>query len=146
MNSRVELEINARQARVAELFADPRNNPAWMDDVERIEPISGELGEPGSVYRIVPKRGERIFVATVVKRALPTELELSLDSADVTVMVTGTLVSVSDQKTRLISDEVFTFKGAFGPVIGVLARRAIKRAHRTHMEAFKRFAETHAAA
>jgi hypothetical protein len=48
MKSTVELDINAPQAQLAELFADPRNNTGWMDDVERIEPVSGELGEPGS--------------------------------------------------------------------------------------------------
>ena len=53
MKSVVELDSNLQQRRLAELFTDPSNNPKWMDGVERIEPISGELGEPGSVYRLV---------------------------------------------------------------------------------------------
>jgi hypothetical protein len=142
MKSVVELDINLPQRRVAELFADPSNNPKWMDDVERIEPLSGKLGEPGSVYRLVPKRGKLVFVATVVTRELPTELRLSLDAPNVSVSVTGTLVELSDQSTKLISEEVFTFKGTFNGIFGFVARGAIKRAHRRHIESFKRFAES----
>jgi hypothetical protein len=53
---------------------------------------------------------------------------------------------LSDRKTKLISEEHFTFKGAIGKILGFLARGAIKRAHRRHMEAFKRFVESHVAA
>jgi hypothetical protein len=140
MKSRVELEINAPRAKVAELMADPRNNLRWMDEIDRIEPISGELGQPGSVYRLVPRKGTFVFVATVVKRALPTELRLSLQADTVSVSVADTFLEVSHDKTKLMSEEIFTFKGLFGKVTGLLARPSIKRAHR-HMESFKRFAE-----
>ena len=78
MKSTISLEINRPQAQVAELFSNPRNTTQWMHDVERIEPLSGELGMPGSKYRLVP----------------------------------------------------------------ILARFAIRNAHRRHIEAFKAFAET----
>jgi hypothetical protein len=141
MKSVIELEIDAPRGRVAELFADPRRNPEWMDDVARIEAVSGVLGNPGSSYRLVPKRGNLTFVATVVARKLPDELRLSLDSPTVAVAVEARLLALSDRKTKLISEEVFTFKGTFGTILGFVARRAIKRAHRRHMEAFKRFVE-----
>lgn len=50
-------------------------------------------------------------------------------------------VPFSSSRTRLVSEELFTFKGALGAVLGFLARGAIKKAHRRHMEWFKRFAE-----
>jgi hypothetical protein len=56
---------------VAALWADPRNNVKWMNDIDRIEPISGELGMPGSKYRLVPKKEGMEFVATVISRDLP---------------------------------------------------------------------------
>jgi len=146
MKSVIELEINARRDDVAELFADPRRNPEWMDDVERIEAVKGVLGETGSSYRLVPKRGNLIFVATVVALKLPDELRLSLDSPTVSVAVEGRLLVLSDRKTKLISEEDFTFKGAFGKILGFLARGAIKSAHRRHMETFKQFVESHVAA
>jgi hypothetical protein len=142
MKSVVEIDINLRQAKLAELFADPSNNPKWMDDIERIEPISGELGEPGSVYRLVPKRGQLVFVATVVTRELPSESRLSLDAPSVSVLVMGKLLKLSEEKTKLISEQTFRFKGAFNKVFSFLARGAIKKAHRRHMESFKRFAES----
>ena len=144
MKSTVELDIDAPQAQLAELFANPHNNPRWMDDVDRIEPISGDLGAPGSVYRLVPTRGSMVFVATVVTRALPAKVRLSLDAGNVSVFATDTFLRLSDHKTKLISEEVFKFKGLFGKVTGFIARRAIKGAHRRHMESFKRFAESFA--
>ena len=141
MKSRVELDIQAPQAQLAELFADPRNNLQWMDDIERIEPIHGELGQPGSIYRMVPKRGDMVFVATVVRRVLPTQVSLSLNDPRVSVAITDTFRKLSDTTTCLISDEVFTFHGRFGKLVGFMSRRAIRRAHRRHMESFKRFAE-----
>ncbi|MGE5173079.1 MAG: SRPBCC family protein [Betaproteobacteria bacterium] len=146
MKSVIELEINVRQADVAVLLADPHRNPEWMDDIARIEAVGGVLGEPGSSYRLVPKRGSMIFVATVLARKLPDELRLSLDSPTASVTVEVRLLALSDRKTKLISEENFTFRGVFGKILGFLARGAIKRAHRRHMEAFKRLVEGHLAA
>ena len=145
MRSVVELEIDVPQERLASLFADPRQNTKWMDDVERVEAISGQLGAPGSKYRIVPKKGDMVFVATVVASDLPNELRLSLDASNVTVSITGTLAALSPDRTRLTSEEVFRFKGLLGRVFGYFARGAIKDVHRRHMEAFKRFAEAQVA-
>jgi hypothetical protein len=83
-----------------------------------------------------------VFIARVVHRALPAELKLFLDSPRVSVSITDSFQRITDGRTKLISEEIFTFKGIFGKVGGLLGRSAIKHAHRRHMEAFKRFAET----
>ena len=140
MKSVVNLDINAPRAKVAELFADPRNNAKWMDDVE-VQPVSGTLGLPGSKFRLISKSGTPDFLATVVARDLPNESKLFLEAPTVTVAITDRFVALTPGKTLLVSEEVFTFKGAIGRVTGIFARRAIKNAHRKHMEAFKRFAE-----
>jgi hypothetical protein len=142
VESVIELEIDVPQARLAALFADPQQTTKWMDDVARVEPISGQLGLPGSQYRLVPKQGNMVFVATVLARNLPIECNLILEALNATVSVKGTFVAVSADRTRLTSKEVFTFKGLLNQVFGFLARGAIKKAHRRHMEAFKRFAES----
>jgi hypothetical protein len=95
----------------------------------------------GSKYRLVPKKGKMVFVATVVARNLPTESHLSLEASNVTVSVNGTFVALSSSRTRLTSEEVFHFKGLLNTIFGFLAWRAIRSVHRRHMEAFKRFAE-----
>jgi hypothetical protein len=74
VKSVIEIEIGVPQARLAGLHADPQQNTKWMDDIERMEPISGQLGMPGSKYRLVPKSGDMVFVATVLDRSLPAEV------------------------------------------------------------------------
>jgi hypothetical protein len=141
MKSTFDIEVRVPRAKLAELFADATNNPKWMDDVERIEALSGQLGMTGSRYRMVPKSGKRDFVVTVVARDLPNEVRLRLDGSGVVVSITDRFADVSQRVTRLVSEEVFTFKGPISKVIGVLAQKRIKNAHRRHMESFKRFAE-----
>ena len=106
--------------------------------------MSGDLGEPGSTYRLVPKRGKLTFVARVISRKVPTEARLILDAPSVSVFVTGRFLALSEETTRLVSEEIFSFKGIIGPLLGFFARGAIKGAHRRHMESFKRFAERQA--
>jgi hypothetical protein len=141
MRSIVVVDINAPQEEVASLYADPGNNAKWMDDVERYEPLSGEQGMPGSTYRLIPKQGSMIFTARVVSRTLPNELRLHLDASNATVDVHATLSAPADGRARLVSEEIFRFKGLWNSAFGLLARRAIRKAHRGHIEAFKRFAE-----
>ncbi len=145
MKSVIELEINAPQEKVAELFDNPQMFPLWMDDVERIEPVRTNSSiAPGPTFRMVPKEGDLEFVGRVVRRDPPYRSRLVLHASNVTVAVKGTFVRLSDVETKLVSEETFSFKGLFGRLFGFLGRRSIRRAHRRHMESFKRFAEQHA--
>ena len=141
MKSVVEVEINAPRATVADLFSNPENNTRWMDDVARVEFLGGQPGMPGSTYRLVPKSGKMVFVATVTARDLPGKASLILDAPNVSVSVEGRFVAAGADRTTLISEEVFAFKGFFWRVLGMFAGRAIRSAHRRHIEAFKQFAE-----
>lgn len=141
MKSIVEVEINKPQGESAELYADPRNNLKWMHDIARYEPLSGKEGMPGSTYRLAPKEGDMIFLATVVERNLPDELKLHLEGSDADVDVKGTFRSLSPTRTKLISEEVFTFKGGGDETVSPSVKEDIKAAHRRHIEDFKSFAE-----
>lgn len=141
MKSITQVEINAPVSEVAALFADPRNNPKWMLDLDRYEPLGGEQGMPGSTYRLVPKSEKMIFLVTIISRDLPRELRLHLDCPDVEVAITGKLTALSPRSTQLISEEVFTFKGALNTILSVFARKTIRTVHRRHIEDFKRFVE-----
>jgi len=143
MQSVIELDIDVPRARVAALFIDPEHDPQWMDDIDRVEPISGEPGMPGSKYRLVPKKGSMVFVATVVAKDPPHEARLILEASQVVVSVKATFVALNSDRTRLRSEEVFRFKGFLNRVFGLVAQKSIKKAHRRHIEAFKRFAEQH---
>lgn len=144
MRSVVNLNIQGPRDPVAALFADPMNIAKWMDDIDRCEPISGAPGLPGSTYRMVPKSGNRVFVATVLSRDLPREVRLQLDAADMTVWITDRFSALSENATRLVSEEEFRFQSALRRLFGFLAQPLIRRAHRRHMVAFKRFAEDRA--
>jgi hypothetical protein len=98
MKSIVEVDIHVPQERLATLFADPENNMKWMDDLDRHEPLSGQPGMPGSKYRLVPKKGKMVFVATVLSRDLPNESRLSLDASNVAVSITARFVALSPKK------------------------------------------------
>lgn len=67
---------------------------------------------PGSKYRMAPKTGDMVFVATVIARDLPDESRLILEASNVVVSLKARFVALSSEKTRLISEEVFSFKGA----------------------------------
>jgi len=146
MRDVVTVDIDAAPATVAVLFADPRNNPKWMEELEGYEPLSGAPGMAGSTYRLAQQGGKLVFHVTVVASDLPHEVRLSLDAASVTVSVR---VSFSERGggggTRLVSEEEFKFKSLLGRLFGFLSKRAIRRAHAGQMASFKRFAEREAA-
>ena len=145
MKSVVEVEINAPQATVAELFADPRTFPEWMEDVARIEPLGKVSPATAETeYRLVPKKGNLAFVARVIRREPPYRSRLAMRTPNISVLVTGTFVKLSDRRTKLIAKNVFRFGGLMSRLAGLLGWRAIRRSHRRHMESFKRFAEAHA--
>jgi len=142
MKSVFEYDINIPREKLARLYANPDNNIKWMHDLKKLEPISGKTGQPGFRYRLIPKEGNMIFDATVVSRNLPDELKLNLEGSKTNVFVTGKFIALSRDKTKFISEEVFTFRGFFNKISGFLSRRAIKKAHQTHMNDFIKFAIT----
>jgi hypothetical protein len=143
MKSIVELEINRPLEKVAVLLADPGNMTKWMDALERIEPLSGQLGMPGSTFRMVGKAGgpQKDFVVTVTTRTLPGIFGLKLQSPSVEVAITDKLTALSGLRTKLVSEEVFSFHGLFNTLFGFLAQSTIRKHHRRHIESFKRFSE-----
>jgi uncharacterized protein YndB with AHSA1/START domain len=141
MRSVVDIEIEAPRELVAELYSDASNNPRWMDDLERNEPISGEPGEPGSKYRMVSKDSDMHFVVTVVSVQFPENVKLHLEWKGFTVDINVDFIQLDTNSTRFVSTEDFSFSGFLPRLGGLLARRAIRSAHRKHMEGFKRFAE-----
>jgi hypothetical protein len=145
MKSVVEVEIDAPHTRAAQLHGNPELSAKWMDDVDRCEPVAGEPGVAGSQYRLLPKRGSMVFLATVIRRDLPHELRLRLDTEGVEILVTARFLPLAPGRTRLVSEQVFQFAGVPGRVFGLLGRVAIRNAHRRHIESFKRFAEQHCA-
>ena len=57
------------------------------------------------------------------------------------VDVKGTFRSPAPTRTKLISEEVFTFKDGGDETVSPAMKEDIQAAHRRHMEDFKRLAE-----
>jgi len=123
MKSVVKLDIQAPRDAVALLFADLANNPKWMHDLDRCEPMAGTVGMPGSTYRMVPKKGDMVFVATVLSRDLPEKVKLLLDGRNLVVSITDRFRATSQGVTTMLSEEDFRFKGMFSRVFGFVAQR-----------------------
>ena len=77
----------------------------------------------------------------MVSARLPDELTLRLDGSGMVVMVTDRFTTTKAGITTLHSEEDFQFQGLFRRLLSVIARTAIKKAHRAHMESFKDFVE-----
>src|SRR5215510_9956759 len=134
MKNIVQLEIDAQPEKVAALLSDPSNMPKWMEDLERVDSVSGKPGMPGSSFRMVGKAGssQSDFVVTVTARPLPQTLGLKLQSPSVDVAITDTFTALTARRTKLVSEEVFTFHGLVNPLFGFLGQRTIRKHHRRH--------------
>jgi len=141
MTSIIELELNISQEKLAALFTDPKFSLEWMDDVGKIEPLQGDLGKPGSTYRMIPKKGNFIFTARVGSQELPKQAKIELEASFVSVFITGKFIAMSANRSRLISEEIFVFKGFIGKMMGFFGAGSVKKAHRKHLESFKAVAE-----
>ncbi len=136
MKDVVTIKIAAPVENVANVFANPEVSEQWMHGV-KYQPISGTPGMPGSQYRLVSK--DLNFTVTVIKRDLPNQFVMSLDDPTVHVLVTGTFKALPDGRTKLTSEEVFTFKDPKRRMFSFLAWPAIHKVHREQMESFKLF-------
>lgn len=55
--------------------------------------------------------------------------------------VTGKFFALTHNRTKFISEEIFTYKCLLNQIFGLLMQRSIKNVHRKHISGFKRFAE-----
>jgi hypothetical protein len=140
MRDVVNIEIDAPVVEVARLFTDPTQSDKWMDNTH-YEPLDGDQGSPGSSYRLTLRDANMTFKVTVLERDAPNLSRLLLEAPNVNIQIRATFVPLGRQKTLLVSDELFKFRGAVNRAFGLLAWRSIRRAHRHQMQSFKRFAE-----
>jgi hypothetical protein len=141
MKSVYTTEIEKPCEELATFYADPAHTVLWMDDLQSCDLISGARGMPGSRYRFIPKKGMG-FIMTIVSKNMPNEVKLFMEGSSVNIFVTGRFYEISQDKTRFISEEVFSFKGIISRLKGMFSGSAIRKAHRRHMESFKAYVES----
>ena len=123
MKSVVKIDVEMPRQRLARLFVDLSAMPQWIEEIARVDHLGGEPGKPGAKYQLVPKPGSthQSFVATVTRIDLPQDAVLRLESPTVDVVVHGSFIELSAQKTRFVSEEEFLFPGFFNRIFGWFA-------------------------
>ncbi len=136
------IEIDQPIAKVIVLFDNPDNLFSWMRGLESFEHLSGVRGQPGAKSRLKFNMGNRQIemIETILVRNLPDEFTGSYEAKGVYNIVRNKFVSLSQYKTKYISEQEFRFTG-FMNVIGWLMPGAFKKQSMQYLRDFKEFAE-----
>ena len=137
-----EIEINKPIDKVVELFDNPANMDKWMNGLQSFEPISGIPGQVGAKSRLKFKMGKREIemIETVTVRNLPDEFSGTYEAKGVFNIVKNKFISLSDNRTKYVSEQEFQFKG-FMKIIGFLMPGAFKKQSMKYLTDFKNFVE-----
>lgn len=146
MKYTTEVEIDLPVDRVVGLFDNPDNLPLWMDGFDRIEPVRGAAGTPGSVSRLIFKQGKRemIMTETIEKHDLPSELTCVYEARGVTNRNTTRFEDLGG-RTLYRTENEFKFSNLPMKVFSWIMPGAFKKQSLKYMTAFKEFAEAQGA-
>lgn len=136
------IEIDRPAEMVAELFANPDHLDQWMDGFQSIEHLSGTPGSQGAKSRLTFQTGKRKMemVETITVINLPKELSVTYDTGNVFNTVKNSFEKLSENRTRLVVDTEYHFKGIM-KLITPLMSSAFKKPTRKYLADFKAFAE-----
>jgi hypothetical protein len=137
-----EIGINLPVNRVVELFDNPENLKLWQPGLISFEHLSGEPGQVGAKSRLKYKMGKREIemIETITSRNLPYEFAGTYEAKGVRNTVCNKFVPLSENRTRLISESEFKFRG-FMRIIGLLMPGSFRKQSQKFLEDFKAFAE-----
>jgi len=137
-----EIEINSPVDKVVELFDNPNNMDKWMKGLQSFEHLSGKPGQVGAKSRLKFKTGKRAIemIETVTVRNLPDEFSGTYEAKGVFNIVKNKFISLSDNRTKYVSEQEFQFKG-FMKIIGFLMASAFKKQSMQYLIDFKNFVE-----
>ena len=78
-----DITINLPRDAVVAYFSDPKIIPEWQKGFVRMEYVSGELGKPGNVHKLIYDQNgrEEVMVETIEVNDLPDRF-VSTNSAD----------------------------------------------------------------
>lgn len=139
-----EIEIDKPIARVVELMDNPDNLKHWMEGLQTYEPLTGELGEPGSTAKMVFKQGKRNIemVETVIKNDLPSEMELTYDTKGAFNRILIRFEDLGNGRTKYWQQSEFEFEGFMMKLMAKLMPGAFRKQSMKYLKAFRDFAES----
>ncbi|MEW5676969.1 SRPBCC family protein [Flavobacterium enshiense] len=142
-----EIEINQPINKVIELFDNPENLPLWMEGLESFEHLSGQPGHPGAKSKLKFKMGKREMemTETITTRNLPDDFSGYYEMDGVINHIKNSFVTVTENKTRYITENEFVFKKNLAmKIFAFLMPGMFKKQSMKYLESFKKFAESQA--
>ena len=148
-----EIIINASIDTVAYLFDNPYNMKEYMYGIESYTILDGNIREVGAKAELVVafieddvvKHKNKMIEETITNN-LPEEKKIRYTSNRgynlEAMIVTNKLIKISDNKTKLITEREFEFKG-YMKVMGFFMPSAFKQQSRVYLKKFKEFVENH---
>lgn len=142
MKYTVAIEINRSPEDLSRLFLDRARLGEWMEGFTGIDQLGGEAFNEGSTARWRFKSGEKVMemIETVLVSDLPRKYSVQYEAKGVYNVVTTRFEPLDEQKSRLISENLFKFSG-FMRIIGLVMPKAFRRQSNKYLTAFKDFAE-----
>lgn len=139
----LDVEIDVPRTRVIELFDDHSNLKEWQPDFIRIEPISGEPGQPGEKTRQWYKMGKREIemIETITVRNPPEEYSATYEAKHIWNRVDCRFTELGEDRTRWHMEIEFKCRGMMR-IMAVLAPSMFKKESLASMQRFKEFAES----
>ena len=143
MKLRFETVIDASQESVWAAFDNPDNLKRWQQNLVRIEPVSGEPGQPGCVCRLVydEKGKEVVLTETVTERRQPSFMAGTYESDSSGTLIVNHFEKIDEDTTRWTSWCNFTLRG-WMRLFGLFIASAVRKRTEADMARFKLMVET----
>lgn len=143
MKYTLDIEINLPIKEVVQKFDSIENMKHWQEGFVSFEPLKGTPGQVGSTAKLTYKMGKRevVIIETITHKDLPSEFHGTYEADGVFNVQRNFFKTISNNKTRWISESEFKFTSFMMKVFGLLMPGAFKKQSYKFMTNFKAFAE-----
>ncbi|MGZ8538828.1 MAG: SRPBCC family protein [Flavisolibacter sp.] len=140
---KVTITINQPVEKVWQLFMNGDNLQYWLTGFVSAEPVSGNVGEPGSVSKLkFMERGKEMEVTETVLIAKPNQQYACIMKHESFETETDVRFISFGQRTEMIQTVQFSPKGFFMKLLMPFLKGVMKKRTANELFSFKNFAET----
>lgn len=142
MKYTVSNTINSSLEKVHQKFIEPDGALNWMEGLQRIEHLSGTLGEVGakSDFYSVYKNKEMKISETILEQNLPHQIKFGYESPMGYNEVELLFEELNENTVKQTNNSYFALKG-FMKVMGFFMKSMFKKQSLKYMNGFKNYVE-----
>ena len=142
MQYSVQVEINYSIAQVAALLERGYDSKEWLPNLKAIHPIEGIPGQVNSTSKLILQAGNReiVMIETIIAKDLPHLITGRYELKGAINQVTNRFIDLGNNKTLMISEQTYTFRGAFR-LLAWLRPDLFKKQSMNYLQQFKSYAE-----